>query len=298
MNEKTIDKIRNAGGRMVIGTPDDQSNVTTLMPLGNILYAVKEKGIYAIKLADDIDPARTNPAIPHVQQRIVALGSDSPLVGQTLLTAKELFSDKILPNWFDCTQAILCSLEALKDLAAVCELKDSFTNAETKEIAGLDSQSASKGSLILPAIGDVDARCKTFFQKADHASRSLLDIVKLFYKKLHGIRGMADLIQYAKKQYGEGDSLVMYLESIAPTLRYVRDTRNCLEHPNPPAMQANISDFSLRPDGIIARPSIEVIAGREHYPAADISAVMTELSQTLPQIFEGALAYARRTSSQ
>lgn len=290
MSDKAIDKIRNAAGSMQIGTSGDQSDITTLLSLGSSLYAVKEQGIYVIKLADEIDPARTNAAIPSVQQRIIALGSDSPLVGQTLLTASELFSDKVLPKWFDCNRAIQCSLEALKDLSAVQEIKDAFVAAEEQQVATLSSQAESKGALILPAIGDVDARCKTYFQKADHAIRSLLDIVKLFYKKLHGIKGITDLTQHAKATYGDSDGLVTYLEGIVPTLKYVRDARNGIEHPNPPAKQVTIADFALRPDGVIARPSIEVVSGRDHYPKTDISGVMTDLALALPQIFEGVVA--------
>jgi len=73
-------------------------------------------------------------------------------------------------------------------------------------------------------------------------------------------------------------------------LKYVRDSRNRLEHPNPPAMHANISDFALRPDGMIMRPYIEVLSGHDRYPKRDISAVMSELAEVLPQIFEGVVA--------
>lgn len=290
MNEKSIDKIRKSGGRMEIGTADDQSDITALMSLGNTLYAIKEKGIYAIKLADEIDPERTNPDIPPVQQRIVALGSDSPLVGQTILTAKILFTDEVLPKWFDCTRAMLFSLEALTDLVAICELKNTFIDAEDRAITAFDNPSGLRGALILPAIGNVDTICKTFFQKADHVSRSILGIVRLFYKELQGIKGIADLIKYAKGKYGDRDPLVTYLTGIEPLLKYVRNTRNRLEHPNPPAMQAIISDFALRPDGMIMRPSIEVISGRELHPKSDISSVMAEISEALPQIFEGIVA--------
>lgn len=289
MGNKPIDKIRSSGGRMEIGSPDDQSDIATMLSLGESLYVVKERGIYVVKLADQIDPARTNASIPPVQQRILSLGSESPLVGQTLLTAKTLFNEQVMPKWFDCTRAILCSLEALKDLAAVQELRDSFVDTENREVAALDMQPKDKGAFVLPAIGAVDTQCKTFFQKADHAIRSLLDIVKMFYKKRYKVRGIDDLHQYISTTYGSSDSFATYLDGIATTLAVVRDTRNSLEHPHPPETYAKITDFALRPDGLIARPSIEVISRADRYPKTDISALMSDLPLALPQIFEGVL---------
>jgi superfamily II DNA or RNA helicase len=287
MGDKPIDIIRSSAGRMEIGNSDDKSDITTTLSLGESLYVIKERGIYTVKLADQIDPARTNASIPPVQQRIVSLGSESPLVGQTLLTAKELFNEQVLPKWFDCTRAILLSLEALKDLAAVQEIKDSFVASENREVATLEMQPKDKGALVLPAIGAVDTQCKTFFQKADHAMRSLLDIVKMFYKKRYKISGIDDLRQHIVATYGSSDSFATYLEGIAPTLAFVRNTRNCLEHPHPPETYSTITDFALRRDGLIARPSIEVVSRAAHYPSTDISALMTDLALAIPQIFEG-----------
>ncbi len=44
---------------MNIGTDDDRRAVTAMFPIGGTLHAIKEQGIYAIKLADQID--RTPP---------------------------------------------------------------------------------------------------------------------------------------------------------------------------------------------------------------------------------------------
>jgi hypothetical protein len=274
---------------MEIGSSDDQSDITTMLSLGESLYVIKEGGIYIVKLPDQIDPTRTNASIPPVQQRIVSLGSESPLVGKTLLTAKELFSEQVLPKWFDCTRAILFSLEALKDLAAIQELKDSFVAAEDRQVTAFDMQPKDKGALVLPAIGAVDTQCKTFFQKADHAIRSLLDIVKMFYKKRYKISGIHDLRKHVYTMYGSSDSFVTYLDGIAATLAFVRDARNSLEHPHPPETCATITDFALRPDGLIARPSIEVVSRADRYPKTDISVLMSDLALALPQIFEGVL---------
>jgi hypothetical protein len=41
MTKRPIDRKRDAGGIMEIGTPDDQSGITAIFPIGDDLYVVK-----------------------------------------------------------------------------------------------------------------------------------------------------------------------------------------------------------------------------------------------------------------
>jgi hypothetical protein len=122
MTKRPIDRKRDAGGVMEIGTPDDPSAITAIFPIGDDLYVVKERGVYEVKLADRIDPNRTNIAIPNTHQRVLNYGSDAPVVGRTLLTAKELFNPTYLPKNLDLTQALRLCFETLKDLAAMLDV--------------------------------------------------------------------------------------------------------------------------------------------------------------------------------
>ena len=54
--KRPIDRIRESGGRMDIGTPDDETPITGLLPIGDTLFVIKEKGIYEIRFADAVDP--------------------------------------------------------------------------------------------------------------------------------------------------------------------------------------------------------------------------------------------------
>jgi hypothetical protein len=120
MTKRPIDQKHDAGGVMEIGTSDDQSAITTICPIGDDLYIVKERGIYEVKLADRIDPNRTNIAIPKTQQGVLNYGSDAPVVGRTLLTAKELFNPTYLPKNLDLSEALRLCFESLKDRDVGC----------------------------------------------------------------------------------------------------------------------------------------------------------------------------------
>ena len=275
---------------MDIGTPDDTSHIEGILTIGENLYVVKQQGIYVIKLADQIDPKRTNASIPAVQQKIVPLGSDSTLVAKTLLTAHELFNEKVLPKEFDTTKAKLHALDALKDLAALGDICTAFQATEAQKISEFKVSIQPKGALLLPSIADMDAITKNIFQKADHIQRSLLSIVKLFYKKSADVNGIDDLLTHATKTYGPNDALVQYVSSVSEILTLIRLTRNTLEHPHPPSNHAVITDFSLRSDGAISRPSIEVFARGKHYESMFLAEIMDAIFEQLPIIFEGMMA--------
>lgn len=290
MQKSAIDRIRESGGRMDIGTPDDTSSIEGMATIGKSLYAVKQQGIYVIKLADEIDPARTNASIPSVQQKIVPLGSNSVLVAKTLLTALELFNKQVLPKDFDTAKAQLHALEALKDLAAMEDIHTGYKATEAQKVSEFNASAQPKGALLLPSIADLEAVTKNFFQKADHVQRSLLNIVKLFYKKSANVNGIADLITHAVKTYGANDPLVEYVNGVSELLTLIRLTRNALEHPHPPDTHVVICDFSLRSDNVILKPSIEVFARGKHYDPMPVIDIMDEIFRELPFIFEDMMA--------
>lgn len=165
-NKRPIDRIRDSALSMSVGAPDDLSAITAMIPLEDVLHIVKEKSIYACKLADTIDPGRTNPHIPNVQQKVLALGSDSPRVGKTLLTARELFHEHFLPDSFDCKASLALAFSALKDLAAMSAMADRFEAAQSA--SQLEDRRRQDRSVVLPTVGDVSDVAKSFLQKADH----------------------------------------------------------------------------------------------------------------------------------
>jgi hypothetical protein len=82
MSEKRpIDRIRDFGGSFEVGTPEDNSPIVLMEEIDDSLYIIQKKSIYAVKIADQIDPQRLNPRLPHnIQQRILPIGTESELV--------------------------------------------------------------------------------------------------------------------------------------------------------------------------------------------------------------------------
>jgi hypothetical protein len=88
---------RDAGGSFTLNNPDDKTPIREMVPLGKFLYLVTEKCTYRVQMADQVDPERTNPALPNVfQQKVFDVGTESELFRRTFMQAKVLFRKEFL----------------------------------------------------------------------------------------------------------------------------------------------------------------------------------------------------------
>jgi hypothetical protein len=289
MPKRPIDLKRDAAGSIQVGAGDDPSRVTGMFPIGDHLHIIKEGGIYEIKLADQIDPDRTNIDVPNTQQRVLSYGSSSELVGRTLLTAKELFNDSYLPKSFDHKEALRLSFEALKDLAVMAELESKLLEDQQAALATVEEQGRGR-SLALPSVANMAARCKDFIQKCDHSLQSLLSIIRLFYGRDAGKKwyeGFSDMVSHL---YGPDDPFAKFLAAALPFLQFVRNTRNCVEHPKENERLV-INDFSIGSDGLIVLPGIEIIHLRTPHPPISAAEFMHRVNQNVIEIHELTIVY-------
>ena len=273
---------------MSVGTPDDQTRITEMIGLERTLYIVKEGGIYATQLADNIDPQRTNPNVPNVQQKVLSIGSSSILVGKTLLTAKELFNPTFLPQKFDKDAGLNFALAALKDLAAMNEIAERLEQAQAN--AEVQDYRTRDRSVLLPSAGNVASELKTFAQKADHVLQSLLGIIKLFYGAEIGKRWFESVAEMAVQQYGANDEFTKLLQEALPVLKFIRNMRNCVEHKKP-GQDAIATDFTLSPTLELVPPTVEIIHPETSQPRMQASAFMRDVTDQLADIFEIMLAF-------
>jgi hypothetical protein len=74
------------------------SVVVAAFELESQLCTVTSYGVNGIRLADQTDPGRTNPAIRDSNQRLLKIGAKSPIVSRILLTAERLFNPAYLAD--------------------------------------------------------------------------------------------------------------------------------------------------------------------------------------------------------
>jgi hypothetical protein len=118
--------LRDSAGSFELDNPDDGTPIRETLSLNDSLLIFTDKCTYEVQLADQIDPKRTNPNLPHnVRRKLLDYGIQSEFVCKILLQAKVLFQKNILP--VDTARALELSLDALKELIAMDLCRRHFT---------------------------------------------------------------------------------------------------------------------------------------------------------------------------
>jgi hypothetical protein len=272
---------RDRGGRFTLKNQDDGSPIREQIVLGDRLLMITEKCIYAIQMADQIDPDRTNPNLPHnFQQKLFDHGVNSELLCRSLLHAKVMFRKEF--QLIEIERAMQLAFDVFGELVAMDEVARTFKAAEAAAIEKAQGLRRTDGSLALPAVGSVRAHCKTFAQRADHGAGALLDIIRLFYELKK--KNWVEFQEVIKAKYGEADNFYKVLEMTVPFLRMIRNARDCLEHRN--VMGATTYDFMVHADGKVGVPSIEINFRGSVVERCPVSEFMAGAIRTLLDSFE------------
>jgi hypothetical protein len=273
---------RDSGGMFRINNPDDGTPIKEMFTLGDGLLFITEKCTYRLQVADQIDPERRNPTLPHnVHQKLFDHGRNSELLCNTLLLAKVMFRKECQPR-LDIDRAMQLAFDALSELVSTDEAVKSFKEAEDAALETIRRLPQKDASRALPSVGNVKAQCKTFMQKADHFAGSLLGIVRLFYADKKGMN-WDDLNDLVKSSYGEDDKFYKVMALATPILKLVRNARDCLEHHN---KGVTILDFQLQSDGSLSPPTIEINFRKTSHARSPISSFMEETTRALLSAFE------------
>ncbi len=274
--------IRDSGGAFKLNNPDDGTPIKEMFQLDEGLLMISEKFTYKVRVADQIDPDRKNPALPpNFQQVLFEHGTNSELLCRTLLQAKVLFRKEFQAIEID--RALQLTFDALGDMVSMHENAKTFLSLERAAIEKAKSLPSLDASQTIPSVGNIRAYCKTFSQKADHFATGLLRIVRLFYPEMKN-KNWEDFQELVKSKYGEDDSFCKVLEIATPLLRLIRNTRDCLEHTN--LKGVTTKDFEPEPDGTIAPPTIEINFRNISQDRCSISWFMEQVTKRLLDAFE------------
>ncbi len=249
------------------------------------MYVIKEKGIYEIKLADDIDPGRKNIKVPNTVQRILRFGSDNEWIGKTLLTGQNLFKSSYLPKELNCDNAMALILSIVKNLGRMQEYAGNFKECEETALVNLTTKVRSDGSFVMPAIDDLEQQCKNFIQQADHALRELFNLVKLFYGKRAGTKWFGGFAKMIKDTDDGKDNFSEFLKQVLPLLQFIRNARNCSEHPRD-NQKLVVMDFSLNTENQLVPPTIAVVHHKTSHDEINAAEFMRSTTDQLVEVVE------------
>lgn len=281
---RPIDKLRNGAGSFEISTPNDDSAISEMISTGERLLIVKGKGVYEVKLADQIDPGRTNVATPNTVQQILSYGADDAWVGATLLTAYQLLKGSSAQDTVDGGEAFALVLEIVEDISGAHQLQDSYAKAEADATANLDPKIRPDHSITVPAIGNTETRCNEFLQRADHALRELFRLVRMFYPDV-GSGGWESLKTKIDSEPQDTDNFPNFLTDVLPFLQLIRNSRNCVEHPRP-EQRLSVTDFALDSKNTLLPPMIEIQHPKTPLDKVPVGTFFSQCLQNLVSIVE------------
>lgn len=283
-NPRPIDRLRDGAGSFEIKTPDDDSAISEIISTGDRLLVVKGKGIYEVKLADQVDPERTNISTPNTIQRVLPYGADDAWIGAVVLTAHHLLLGSSFLSNIDSTKAFGLVLEISEDIGGATKLLENYRGAEVAATESLDPRIRIDRSVIVPAIGNVQSRCNEFLQRADHALRGLFKLVQMFYPDVGSGRW-----EGLKKKIDSGprdiDNFPQFLVETIPFLQHIRNARNCVEHPRP-EQRLVIADFALDSRSVLHPPMVEIIHPQTPLKKVLVSTFFTQTLESIVYVVE------------
>lgn len=259
---------------------DGCGSIGVMIDMQHSLYSIHEHAIYAMQLADQIDPQRTNAAVPNTQQKILSLGSKDPEVGRTYLTAHTLFKSIHLGSQFDEKKAIQLAFQFLSIIAVILDMQRNLDVATRAAIEKFEALPAKDRSLRLPALGDASHRCDALTQKIGHAVDTLEDIARLFYPGEITNKWVDSLVALLAQKHGEDAPVTRAMSESGYLLLRLRRLRNMVEHPKD-GDRITVHDFKLLPSMDLIVPSIEIQRPGEEAVASTLASLMDQVRNAL-----------------
>ena len=281
---RPIDKLRSGAGSLEVSTPDDNSAISEMISIADRLLVVKGKGIYEIKLADQVDPERTNIGVPNTIQKILPYGAQDSWIGAVVLTGNHLLQSSCLRSDIDGAEAFTVVLEIAEDIAGAHELVEKYCDAEDMAKSSLEPKIRKDRSVIVPALGNVETRCNEFLQRSDHALRELFRLVQIFYSDV-GSGGWEALKTKIDGESKNIDNFPQFLNETVPFLQLIRNARNCVEHPRPEKRLVT-ADFGVDARNVLLPPTVEIVHPRTPLPSVSVNAFFRQTLENLVRVVE------------
>ncbi|MFL6464671.1 MAG: hypothetical protein ACJ73N_09720, partial [Bryobacteraceae bacterium] len=240
--------------------------------------------IYLMRLADNIDPERTNISAPNIHKKILAHGFENDLVGRILLLAKVLFDKTHLGPDFDCDSAKSAAFEATKLLLDMRDIH-ALLSAEIHSIMEKGLLPDTGRSQNIPTVNDLETHIKTYVHKVDQVR----DIVIGLFKLVYGAGKSKKILEHIKDtivaKHGANSDLDQFFDQIKPVLEFTRNLRNGVEHPKPD-YRLIILDFNPTAAATVTPPTVELVHADTPQPKMLVTSFMEQMNDQFTGIVE------------
>ncbi|MBL4673593.1 MAG: hypothetical protein JKX81_15135 [Arenicella sp.] len=286
MNSKKhqIDRKRDGALTIELCDPDDGTPIRKLISVAGDLLAITDKSIFLTQLADDVDPERTNINVPNIHRKELNYGFKNEVVQRIFLLAEAMFDKTHLGYDRDCEAAIASAWDATKLLLEMQEIQQGF-KTEIDKIVEKGLLPDVGRSQNIPSVNSLETGIHTFAKKADQVRGIAVQFIKLFYKPEPGKKVIEKLEAAISLQHGENSQMLAFYQNFMPFIRFLRNLRNAIEHPNADE-QLVVLDFHPTPEITIDPPTLELIHPATPQERINIISFMEQLVESLVDILE------------
>lgn len=280
---------RNEGGMLKIGE-DGDGNISEMIALEDYgMVVVTRNSVWKIMLADNIDPQRNNGDIPrHVQERLLSYGSDDAIVGRTLLQGKELFLAEHLPESVNKKQAMQFVLAFSKELAAMNDELKKLAEEYEEIRQHFNGRVRDDGSVVLPALKNLDRRAKELIQNIDHMGGIVIDIMKLFPIEIPQKNPLGKLSEQTQQKFGAEHIITKAISQLKEKMGWLRYVRSDMEHPDTTGT-VTFENYKMNNLGKIEQPLIKHTRVNSPFQSIDLIQFVVESQGEMIDLFETTL---------
>lgn len=288
---------RSEGGIFQISN-EEGDNMSAMISMDDEMLIVSRKGVHTFATEDSIDPNRTNSNVRRQKQTILPYGSDDPLIGRTLQQAEVLLGkNSPMQAKIDSMEAIRIALSFIQEMASLRNISREYS--ELEELKNSQIKIDSDGALSLPSISDVKQQAKKFILGANHASRSIMDLAKLFYPDLRNDESKkwnVDLYERIYKERGKSDQATVFMGQLSLKMWQLRDIRNAIEHEKEDD-KVIIRNYTQTAESKVRPPSIQYLNSKMPLNEMGLSQFMLETVEDLIIAFEMLMVHMCNNSS-
>ncbi|HIE9049303.1 hypothetical protein J1781_09145 [Rahnella sp. C60] len=284
-----IDQFRDGAKVIEILDVDDQTPLRFMFGTPEGLYVVKDKSIFLMQKADHIDPERTNINVSDVYQKVFSYGFDNPIVGKILVSGERLFSSGFMRDVI--SQETAMGL-ILKGTGILCEIHDLTEKVfeQISEVADAGGPSGNKGQK-LPHTSNLHTNIDIYIRLADNLRQVLTDFLVSIYKPTEGKRLLENLRTTIHQKHGDIHGFCVFFDKLISVMCFIRELRNAWEHPKA-GQKVAWKDFTMKPDGRIYSPTIELISDKYPQDEMDLGTFMKQCTAILIEQLEALIGNA------
>ncbi len=225
--------------------------------------------ISRMQLAEEIDPKKTNPALPHNCIKMYNVGTSDLFVSGIFIQFAKMLKQSVFKKHLNKKQIIHLMFECMKHLIACERTYNELVDKINAAIDNFDQSAYLKSTVVtnLPFIEGLEETVKIFFiSQAGHFYRDTIALIKEFFsdkmsnkqKREIGDKKLNKLIDWSSSKFGDIDKFTEYLHQEHNNwVKKFVVMRNKLEHPDSNEF-VEILNFRMLPTQEVSPPSIKL----------------------------------------